>query len=165
MQGCDRTHWRPFAGVRYDNVRFKAESAWEQTSPLAPAVRTKANGDPNGRRMSLTSATTESERMRPVPPALEPIPVVDSAVLVPLPSGEAILVGCPPEALKILILWEFPSPSVVVLPPDPLFAEGMNQANSGVLVLQPPLRPRRPEGPKAVRGRLRSGARSPKSGR
>src|SRR5688500_2538985 len=79
--------------------------------------------------MPLTSATTVTERTRPVQPALEPIQVVDSAVLVPLPSGDALLVGCPPEALKILILWEFPSPGVVVLPPDPLFAEGMNQAS------------------------------------
>lgn len=57
------------------------------------------------------------------------IQVIDSAHLVPLSSGGAVLVGAPPEALKILVLWEFPYPTTIVLPPDPLFAHGMNQAS------------------------------------
>jgi hypothetical protein len=60
---------------------------------------------------------------------MQAIQVIDSTYLVTLPSGRAVMVGAPPEALKILVLWEFPSPSVVVLPPDPLFANGLNQAS------------------------------------
>lgn len=57
------------------------------------------------------------------------IQVIDTAHLVSIPNGQAIMVGAPPEAIKILVLWEFPYPSTVVLPPDPLFAHGMNQAS------------------------------------
>jgi hypothetical protein len=39
------------------------------------------------------------------------------------------MVGAPPEALKVVLLREHPSPSTVVLPPDPLFAERINQAS------------------------------------
>lgn len=60
---------------------------------------------------------------------MEAITVIDSACLVPLPSGEAVMMGAPPEALKVLVLWEYPSPSIVVLPPDPLFSAGINQAS------------------------------------
>jgi hypothetical protein len=60
---------------------------------------------------------------------MEAIQVIDSTHLVPLPSGRTIMVGAPPEALKVLTLWEFPSPNIVVLPPDPLFAHGINQAS------------------------------------
>jgi CRP-like cAMP-binding protein len=60
---------------------------------------------------------------------MEAIPVIDSAQLVPLPSGKAVMVGAPPEALKVLMLWEYPFPSTVVLPADPLFAFGVNQAS------------------------------------
>jgi hypothetical protein len=60
---------------------------------------------------------------------MEAIQVIDSCHLVPLPTGQAVIVGAPPEALKVLVLWEFPSPCTVVLPPDPLYAEGMNQAS------------------------------------
>lgn len=58
-----------------------------------------------------------------------PIPVVDGCHLIPAPCGHTIMVGAPPEALKLLVLWEFPFPSTVVLPPDPLFAAGINQAS------------------------------------
>ncbi|MFN3651727.1 MAG: cyclic nucleotide-binding domain-containing protein [Armatimonadota bacterium] len=60
---------------------------------------------------------------------MEAIQVIDTAHLVTLPSGGALMVGAPPEALKVLVLWEYPGPSVVVLPPDPLFAHGVNQAS------------------------------------
>lgn len=60
---------------------------------------------------------------------MKAIPVIDSSHLVALSNGEAILVGAPPEALKVLVLWEYPFPSTVVLPPDPLFAHGINQAS------------------------------------
>ncbi len=60
---------------------------------------------------------------------MEAIPVIDSTHLVPLPGGRTVMVGAPPEALKVLVLWEFPSPSVVVVPPNPLFANGINQAS------------------------------------
>ena len=60
---------------------------------------------------------------------MTPIQVIDTAHLVPLSNGQAVMVGTPPEALKILVLWEFPYPSTVVLPPDPLYANGMNQAS------------------------------------
>lgn len=39
------------------------------------------------------------------------------------------MVGSPPEALKVLNLWELPQPAAVVLPPDPLFCNGINQAS------------------------------------
>jgi hypothetical protein len=60
---------------------------------------------------------------------MQPIRVIESTHLVPLPNGQAVMVGSPPEALKILVLWEFPFPGVVVLPPDPLYASGINQAS------------------------------------
>lgn len=60
---------------------------------------------------------------------MDPIRVIENTHLVPLPSGQAIMVGAPPEALKMLVLWEYPSPSTVILPPDPLYAEGINQAS------------------------------------
>ncbi len=60
---------------------------------------------------------------------MKAIQVIDSAHLVSLPAGRSIMVGAPPEALKILVLWEIPFPSVVVLPPDPLYAYGINQAS------------------------------------
>ncbi len=60
---------------------------------------------------------------------MQAIQVIDTAHLVPLPAGRSIMVGAPPEALKILVLWDSPFPSVVVLPPDPLYAHGVNQAS------------------------------------
>lgn len=57
------------------------------------------------------------------------IQVIDTSCLVTLPGEDAVMVGAPPEALKILLLWEYPNPSTVVLPPDPLFAHGINQAS------------------------------------
>lgn len=60
---------------------------------------------------------------------MEALQVIDSTFLIPLPSGRSLMVGAPPEALKVLVLWEYPSPAIVVLPPDPLFAEGLNQAS------------------------------------
>lgn len=39
------------------------------------------------------------------------------------------MVGAPPEALKVVLLNEHPSPSIVVLPPDPLYADRINQAS------------------------------------
>jgi CRP-like cAMP-binding protein len=39
------------------------------------------------------------------------------------------MVGAPPEALKVVLLWEYPTPSIVVLPPDPLYADRINQAS------------------------------------
>src|SRR5687768_11465132 len=60
---------------------------------------------------------------------MEALQVIDSTYLIPLPNGRTVMVGAPPEALKVLTLWEYPSPAVVVLPPDPLFFEGLNQAS------------------------------------
>lgn len=60
---------------------------------------------------------------------MEALQVIDSTYLIPLPSGRTLIVGAPPEVLKVLVLWEYPAPSTVVLPPDPLFAEGLNQAS------------------------------------
>ena len=60
---------------------------------------------------------------------MEAIQVIDSTHLVPLPSGRTVMVGAPPEALKVLVLWEFPPPDVVVVPPNPLYADGINQAS------------------------------------
>jgi len=60
---------------------------------------------------------------------MDAIQVIDTTYLVPLPTGRAIMVGAPPEALKVLVLWEYPFPSTVVLPPDPLFSDGINQAS------------------------------------
>lgn len=57
------------------------------------------------------------------------IQVIDNTHLIPLPAGGAVMVGAPPEALKLLLLWEYPSPSAVVLPPDPLYADRINQAS------------------------------------
>jgi hypothetical protein len=82
-------------------------------------------------------------------PAMKAIQVIDSAHLVPLPTGRAIMVGAPPEALKVLVLWEFPAPDTVILPPDPLFANGINQASFEFLLynhlfVQGGLRDRKP---------------------
>lgn len=60
---------------------------------------------------------------------MEALQVLESTYLVPLPTGTTLMVGAPPEALKLMVLWEYPSPSAVVLPPDPLFANGLNQAS------------------------------------
>lgn len=60
---------------------------------------------------------------------MEALQVLESTYLIPLPSGTTLMVGAPPEALKLMVLWEYPSPSAVVLPPDPLFANGLNQAS------------------------------------
>jgi len=66
----------------------------------------------------------------PVVGSMEAIQVIDrNAHVVTLPSGKALLVGAPPEALKVLVLWEHPFPSTVILPADPLFAHGVNQAS------------------------------------
>ena len=60
---------------------------------------------------------------------METIPVTAGANLV-VPSGRnSILVGAPPEALKVTLLWEWPVPATVVLPADPLYAFGVNQAS------------------------------------
>lgn len=71
---------------------------------------------------------------------MKAIPVIDSSHLIALPGGGALLVGAPPEALKVLVLWEYPSPSVVVLPPDPLYAHGINQASFEFLLFNHMLR-------------------------
>jgi cyclic nucleotide-binding protein len=60
---------------------------------------------------------------------MKAIQVMDNTHLVPVRNGRAIMVGAPPEALKVLVLWEFPFPDVVVVPPDPLYANGINQAS------------------------------------
>jgi hypothetical protein len=60
---------------------------------------------------------------------MDAIQVIDSTHLIPLSAGGAVMVGAPPEALKLLLLWEYPSPSTVVLPPDPLYADRINQAS------------------------------------
>src|SRR5512132_2488396 len=60
---------------------------------------------------------------------MEAIHVIASTHLVPLPGGGAVMVGAPPAALKVLVLWDRPFPNVVVLPPDPLYADGLNQAS------------------------------------
>jgi hypothetical protein len=60
---------------------------------------------------------------------MEAIQVIDSTHLVPLPTGQTVMIGSPPEALKMLVLWDFPAPDTVIVPPDPLYAEGMNQAS------------------------------------
>ena len=65
----------------------------------------------------------------PAPGGIKALQVIHTSHLVALPNGGAVLVGAPPEALKILVLWEYPFPSTVVLPPDPLFANGINQAS------------------------------------
>jgi len=57
------------------------------------------------------------------------IQVIDNTHLIPLAAGGAVMIGAPPEALKLLLLWEYPSPSAVVLPPDPLYADRLNQAS------------------------------------
>src|SRR5207248_10177522 len=46
----------------------------------------------------------------------------------------AIMVGAPPEAIKVLLLWGWPTPQSVVLAPDPLYAHGINQASFEFLV-------------------------------
>jgi hypothetical protein len=61
--------------------------------------------------------------------ALEAVPVIDGAHLLALPDGRVIQVGAPPEALKVLLLRGLPTPSTVVLGPDPLYAHGINQAS------------------------------------
>jgi hypothetical protein len=60
---------------------------------------------------------------------MEAIQVIDSTYLVQLPNGRTVMMGAAPETLKVLVLWEYPAPSTVILPPDPLYAEGMNQAS------------------------------------
>lgn len=60
---------------------------------------------------------------------MEAIQVIDTSHLVPLAGGKGLMIGAPPEALKVLLLWEYPLPCAVVLPPDPLYAEGVNQAS------------------------------------
>ncbi len=60
---------------------------------------------------------------------MEAIRLLDHTHLVPLSDGQAVMVGAPPEGLKIILLWEYPSPNICVLPPDPLFAHGINQAS------------------------------------
>jgi hypothetical protein len=57
------------------------------------------------------------------------IQAIDQTYLVPLPTGQTLMVGAPPEAQKVLVLREYPAPSAVLLPPDPLFADGINQAS------------------------------------
>lgn len=60
---------------------------------------------------------------------MDVIPIIEGAHLVRLPNGSALLVGAPPEAVKVLLLWEWPTPRTVVLAPDPLYAHGINQAS------------------------------------
>jgi len=42
--------------------------------------------------------------------------------------------GAPPEALKVILLWEYPAPSITVVPPDPLYSNGINQASVEFLI-------------------------------
>lgn len=65
---------------------------------------------------------------------MEAIRVLEDTYLAPLPDGRALMVGAPPEALKVLLLWEYPEPAVTVLPPDPLYASGINQASVEFLI-------------------------------
>jgi len=53
------------------------------------------------------------------PHLMEVIHVIDGASIVRLPDGRAIMVGAPPEAIKVLLLWGWPTPQAVVLAPDP----------------------------------------------
>lgn len=57
------------------------------------------------------------------------VQVIENTYLVPLPQGRALMVGAPPEALKVVLLGEHPAPSTVVLPPDPLYSDRINQAS------------------------------------
>jgi hypothetical protein len=93
-----------------------------------PAGKRAAVGVQRREPAPFTSIATE-DPSRSDAPVMRAIQVIDTAHLVTLPDGGAVMVGAPPEALKILVLWEFPYPSTVVLPPDPLFAHGMNQAS------------------------------------
>src|SRR5436190_18260068 len=65
---------------------------------------------------------------------MEVIHVIDGASIVRLPDGRAVMVGAPPEAIKVLLLWGWPTPQAVVLAPDPLYAHGINQASFEFLV-------------------------------
>ncbi|MBI3910499.1 MAG: cyclic nucleotide-binding domain-containing protein [Armatimonadetes bacterium] len=65
---------------------------------------------------------------------MEIISVIDGAHLVALPNGRSLMVGAPPEALKVLLLWEWPTPQAVLVPPDPLYAHGINQASFEFLI-------------------------------
>ncbi|MFN3651300.1 MAG: MBL fold metallo-hydrolase [Armatimonadota bacterium] len=90
---------------------------------------------------------------------MEVVPVLDSTHAVITPGGTSILVGAPPEVLKLLIQGGVPRPSAVVLPPDPLFCYGINQASFDFLLYYHLFGPggRRPRGPFTVvcdRGQL-----------
>jgi CRP-like cAMP-binding protein len=72
---------------------------------------------------------TTTDTVRADGKRMDVIPVIDGANVVRLPNGRAIMVGAPPEALKVLLLWDWPTPYAVVLAPDPLYAHGINQAS------------------------------------
>ena len=54
---------------------------------------------------------------------MEVIHVIDGASIVRVPDGRTVMVGAPPEAIKVLLLWGWPTPQTVVLAPDPLAAQ------------------------------------------
>src|SRR5438477_6655722 len=80
------------------------------------------------------------------PHLMEVIHVIDGANIVRLPGDRAIMVGAPPEAIKVLLLWGWPTPQAVVLAPDPLYAHGINQASFEFLVYNHLFREPRAEG-------------------
>jgi hypothetical protein len=69
------------------------------------------------------------ELTRRLNPLMEATQVIETTLLVSLPTGQTMMFGAPPEALKVLLLWEYPAPSIVVLPPDPIYSDGINQAS------------------------------------